>query len=115
MTGVQNLANGGSALAIGTYLVVVGLNGNAMKLVDLLKGEAGYVDFVVALFILGAIQKYGPAGKISAMLTGIALLGFLVKTMNGNGQITVRVKSAINDFANGKVGIVGGIREAANF
>lgn len=106
MSGTDNLINGGSALGIGGYLCAVVWQGNVQELGTLLKNETGYIDFVVALFVLGAIQKWGPASKISSALTAITLIGLAIKVGNNTN-----FNSAITKFGQGQLSIMELIKE----
>ena len=101
MSASSDLLNGGAAIGAGAYVVTVVYKGNTHEFFTLLKSEKGYIDFVIALFILGAIQKYGSAGKISGTLTAITLIALAVKTIGNTG-----VSSAVTKFGRGEAGIL---------
>ena len=101
MSASSDLLNGAAAVGVGAYVVTVVYKGNTHELGTLLKSEKGYIDFVLALFILGAIQKYGSAGKISSALTAITLIALAVKTIGKTG-----VSDAITKFGRGEAGIL---------
>lgn len=101
METTNKLLGGVSAVAIGAYLVAVVIQGNAQELLNLLKNETGYVDFVIALFVLGVISHYGPASKISGVLIAATLIGLVIR-VGGH----VNFLPAITRFANGQAGIL---------
>lgn len=101
MSASSDLLNGAATVGAGAYLVTVVYKGNTHELFTLLKSEKGYIDFVIALFILGAIQKYGPTSKLSSTLTAITLIALAVKTMGKTG-----VSDAITKFGRGEAGIL---------
>lgn len=101
----NKLLGGVSAIAIGAYLIAVVFKGNTQELLALIKGETGYIDFVVALFILGAISHYGPTSKISSILIAATLIGLVIR-VGGH----MNFLPAITKFANGEAGILETLR-----
>lgn len=106
MSTTSNILNGAVTIGLGAYIIDVAYNGNTKNLGELLKEETGYIDFIVALFILGAIQNYGPANKINSLLITITVIGLFLKV---GGQSNIM--SAISDFSSGNASIVDTIKK----
>lgn len=90
---------------MGGYLVAVAWQQNLGQLWELLKQETGYLDFVIALVVLGALHKYGPTNKIADALIVMVIVGVLLRLAR-----TVNITDITRRFANGELGIVGLVR-----
>jgi predicted membrane channel-forming protein YqfA (hemolysin III family) len=92
------MLDGISFLVVGSYLTVVLYQGNAKPLFVLLKGDIQFVEFAVALALLGVVYKspaLHPIGK-SLIFAAFVLLGFRVlKSQSG-------LVSAVSDVSTGK-------------
>ena len=85
MDSLENLVGAMAGAGIGAYFLAVLWHGNVRQLGHMLLNEEGYIEFIVALLILGAVNKYGPQGKITSAITTMAIIGVLVKIgMNTN-------------------------------
>lgn len=76
---IENLLGSLSGAAIGAYCFSVVYHGNTKALGHLLINEEGYVEFIIALMLLGLVNKYGPAGKLTSAITTMVIIGVLVK------------------------------------
>lgn len=106
MSASKDLLNGVFTIGTGAYLVGVAYNGNLSKLIDTLKEEEGYLDFVVALFLLGAIQNYEPTNKLSNILLFMAGFGLFIR-LNNNFSLS----GALKDFANGRASLIDTVKK----
>lgn len=97
--------NGIIALVAGIYLVMVVKNGNTTNLLDQLKTETGYAEFLVAAMILSAGIQYDETGLGKPLVVlGLSGMGLsLVGRLN--------IGNAAHDFGTGKVGLFEAIKE----
>ena len=79
MDSIDSLAGTLAGVGIGAYLFAVVWNGNTSTLGSYLKDEEGYLEFVVALLLLGLVNKYGPQGRVTSAITSMAIIAVLVK------------------------------------
>jgi hypothetical protein len=89
-----------SALVAAGYLGSVIINGNLTPLVNSLKGEIGYVEFVVAFLLLKELSKLPAVGDISKELVATALIAGLIKIATSIN------KQTFTDFASGKMDLL---------
>ena len=101
MSATSKLLGTVSGVALGGYLIAVTYNGNLPTLWETLKKEKGYLEFIVALFILGAINEFGPTSKISIAVSGIGITAVILKAAS-NSEVT----SKISAFANGQASML---------
>ncbi len=94
---MEQLSGALSGAAIGIYIFAVVWHGNTQKLIEYLKGEEGYVEFIVALLILGFVNKYGPTSKITKAITAFATIAVIVRLGEKAG-----INSKLADFASGR-------------
>lgn len=87
-----------SGAGIGVYLFAVVWHKNTVQLGRYLKKEEGYIEFIVALLILGAINKYAPSSKIAKTLTAFAILAALISIAEKNN-----LSAKLGEFASGRV------------
>lgn len=74
---IDKLVSGVAGIAVGAYLTAVVFSGNTKELGSLLKEDKNYLYFLGSLFVIGAIQKYGPASKINNALVTMAVIAAL--------------------------------------
>lgn len=98
-----------SGIAVGAYLFAVVWNGNTAKLGELLKGEEGYAEFILALIILGAVSKYGPEHKLFAIITIGALFAAALKFFSN-----VTLPTTLAQFASGRITALDAIKSLFN-
>ena len=97
-TTTGNLLGTVSGLAIASYVFAVVWQGNTKELGALLYTEEGYIEFIVALFVIGLLMKYGPTSPITDILVVGAVIGVLLRISS-----KVDLPSILQDFASGKV------------
>lgn len=94
---IESLLGSLSGAAIGAYAFSVVWHGNTKTLGHMLMQEEGYVEFVIALLLLGLVNKYGPAGKVASAITSMAIIAVLIKLgMNTN------LNQTLANFASGQ-------------
>ena len=98
-----DLLNGGIAIGIGVYLAAVLIQGNLSDLWTDLSGELGYVEFLVALFIISLLASFGPTSQITDMLIVLALIGFAFRIATNSPKVI----SALQNFGNGQTDLFG--------
>ena len=69
-----DLMSGALAVGIGVYLAAVVINGNIGDLGTALKTETGYLEFLIALFVLSLLASFGPTSEITQALIVVALI-----------------------------------------
>lgn len=96
---LDNLPSGVSAIVIAGYIGAVIYQGNLKALeLELLK-ERGYLEFVIALFIVHSLMNYAPTGDITNLLLWGSLIALALKTVTAINQ------GALGDFVTGKIGM----------
>lgn len=83
---------------IGVYLIRVGLAGNGSALLKELEKEGGYLQFLVALYALWLLHKYGPTHQITDALVTTAAVAVLLKVMASDTNVV----ATIREFATGR-------------
>lgn len=77
--GIESLVGSLSGAAIGVYAFSVVWHGNVKRLGHLLIEEEGYVEFIVAIALLGLVNRYGPSGKVTNAITTMTIIAVLVR------------------------------------
>jgi hypothetical protein len=91
--------DGLAAVALGVYLAAVLLNGNLSAFLGEVKKEVGFLEFIVALFIVYQLTKVPAIRPVTIPLVGAAGLIMAFRVINGSdGQ-------AFNQFAQGRIGL----------
>lgn len=89
--------DGITGIAIAVMLLVIVFQGNGFKLVEALKGETGFLKWVLALFILSYLSNSGVFGEAgTAMLTGVYIL--LLMKIAQNQQIMGSISKLWNSL-----------------
>lgn len=101
------MLDGISFLIVGGYLAVVLYQGNAKPLYVLLKGDVQFIEFALALALLGVVYKspsLHPIGK-SLIFAAFVALGFRVlKSQTG-------LVAAISDVSTGKTDAISALKK----
>lgn len=100
---MDKVAGGVIGVAVGIYLVRVGLAGNTKKLLQMLAKEGYYLEVLIALYALWILWKYGPAQTFTHQLMMAASIGVVLKTI-GEGD---KVSSVLTQFGNGQLTLFG--------
>ena len=98
-----DLASGAIAVGIGVYLAAVVINGNFVDLGGALATESGYLEFLIALFVLSLLASFGPTAKFTQALIVIALLGLAFRVATN----TPKVLTALQNFGSGQTDMFG--------
>lgn len=89
--------DGITGVALAIMILVIVFAGNGKTLIDALKGEKGFVKWVLALFILSWISNSKILGETgTVLLTGVYIL-MLMKIVTNN-QIMNSIKTVWNSF-----------------
>lgn len=86
-------------IMLGFYGLTVFRNGNVMPLVDALKEETGYLEFLISL----AIIKWAVDNDFTGLAAPIATLAVLSVVLKLSGRFNLT--SALSDFATGRAGL----------
>jgi hypothetical protein len=96
-TGLSDVLGAGSGLAIAAYLALVTLNGNIAPLLTQLKQEEGYLEFLIAIILIWALNKWGPTNKVTDLLTVGVILGLVFRISS-----KIDLVGITKNFANGQ-------------
>lgn len=96
-TSLSDVLGAGSGLAIAAYLVAVTINGNISALGTLLKQEEGYLEFLVAIIIIWALNKWGPTNQVTDLLTMGVIVGLVLRIAG-----KINLGSIVQNFASGQ-------------
>jgi len=91
--------NGVSAVVVGAYLAAVFVNGNSQALVKQLAGDTGYLEFLVACFIV----KWIIDNDVTGVAWPLLVIAILAAGMKLVGRLNVM--DAIDAFSSGKAGL----------
>lgn len=102
--GLDGALDGLSAIVVAVYLFFVFSNGNIDALVSALfsSQSLGYLEFVIALFLLWQLLKIQALQPASGMLVGGAILAVFIKAAASAGT-----SEAWGRFGNGQIGLFG--------
>ncbi len=101
MNDFEDAIDGLATIALAVYLAVVIIRGNFKPLLDQVTKETGFVEFVIALFILSQLAKIPEVKPLVVPLTTGAILILGIKIASGANM------SVFSDFAAGRVGLFG--------
>lgn len=101
MNDFEDSIDGLATVALGVYLLVVIIRGNFKALLDQVTKEAGFVEFIIALFILAQLVKIPQAKPIVVPLAASAGLILAMRIASGANM------NAFSDFAAGRIGLFG--------
>lgn len=99
---MENAIGGVLALALGAYVIKVGIDGNGSELIKLLSEEAGYLELLVAAYVLWLLHDNlsGALGDVYNQLLWAAAIGLIITMVKANQKADVW--SEISSFASGK-------------
>lgn len=95
---MENLISSSAGGAIGVYLFAVVWRGNIKELGKLLAKEEGYIEFLIAIMILYALDKYGPENKVTKIITTMAILAVVLRFAQRSG-----LTGKFSEFQIGKI------------
>jgi hypothetical protein len=98
-----DLMSGALAVGVGVYLAAVLINGNLSDLGSSLMHESGYLEFLIALFVLSLLASFGPTSEITQVLIVIALIGLAFRLATN----TPKVLTALQNFGAGQTDLFG--------
>jgi Kef-type K+ transport system membrane component KefB len=91
--------DGAASIALAIYLIAVVYRGNLFPFLNELKKEIGFLEFVVAIYIIYRLMKIPSLSGIVGMFVVGAVLAALLR---GSQNFSA---SDFNDFATGKISI----------
>jgi len=89
------------------YLGVVLWNGRALDLLTLLMQEAGFLQLVIAAFVVWQLAALPYIGPLVEGIVGLAFVALFLKIIPG-------LRIAFDDFYNGRISLFGLVARAAN-
>lgn len=93
-----DLMSGALAVGIGVYLAAVLINGNLTDLGSSLSHESGYLEFLIALFVLSLLASFGPTSEITQALIVVALIGLAFRLATNTPKVLI----ALQNFGSGQ-------------
>ena len=99
----SDLMSGAIAVGIGVYIAAVVINGNIVDLGGALASESGYLEFLIALFVLSLLASFGPTSEITQALIVLALIGLAFRLATN----TPKVLTALQNFGSGQTDLFG--------
>lgn len=96
----MNWLDGVSAIIIAGYLGAVAIKGKAPTLLSYLKGELGYVEFMIAGAVLYQVTKLPEGGSIAKAFIGIAIVAGILKVISSISPQTFQ------SFASGQTDLI---------
>lgn len=102
MSDIDRALGGISAIALGAYLAAVITHGNTEALLSELKKETGYLEFLVAVWVLWHLMTYKPIRDVSAPLVLGGILAIALKI-----AATSNISSKMEQFSSGQISLFG--------
>ena len=99
---MDELADAAIASVLGVYVIRVGIAGNGKQLITLLGQETGYLELLIAGYLLMIIKDSKTFGPVANQLIMVAALAVIIKIATKNGNII----TAIENFGAGKANMV---------
>jgi Na+-transporting NADH:ubiquinone oxidoreductase subunit NqrB len=99
MKDFESAMDGLAAIALAVYLAMVLARGNLKPFLAQVTKETGFVEFLVALWILSLILKIPEVRPMAAPLVTMAAIILAMRIVAGADI------SAFNDFASGRAGL----------
>jgi hypothetical protein len=96
-TSIDKVLGAVTGVGVGLYIIQVVAKGNTKNLYELVKDETGYLEFLIALYVLYLLHKFGPTSKITDALIVMAVIAVLIKAATHSN-----LSSALSDFAAGR-------------
>lgn len=91
---MEDTAGAVVAAAIAAYVIRVGVAGNGKELMHLLSEEVGYLEFIVACYLLYLLHEQGGiAGDITNQLLWTAAIAALIKVVTSNSNVIVELEN----------------------
>jgi hypothetical protein len=84
---MDKAAGGIVGILAGIYLVRVALAGNARPLLEMLKEETGYLELLVALYLIYLLHKNKVTGEFTDQLLLAAAIAATLKVVTSNANV----------------------------
>jgi len=91
--------DGLAVVALGVYLAMVAIRGNAKPFLAEVVKETGFVEFLVAIFILSLLLKAPQVAPVRGPIIFAAVFILAARIISGSNM------AAFNDFAAGRVSL----------
>lgn len=98
---INSISGALAGLGIAGYVLAVAINGNMIKLGQYLVQEEPYVEFVVAILIIWALEKWGPSNGITTLLVSGVVVGLILRLGS-----RVNINALATEFAAGKISML---------
>lgn len=82
----------------GIYLILTGINGNAEKFLRSIASEKGFVPWIVAVLVLGALSENGETKPLVAPFVTLLIVALVVTRWN---VVSGQVKTVYGTLAGG--------------
>lgn len=95
----DEIMDGAASIALAVYLVMVVYRGNLFPFLNELKKEVGFLEFVVAIYLIYKLMQIPSIAPIVGMFVTGAILAALIRaSQNFNADL-------FNQFANGQINL----------
>lgn len=101
MTSIDKVLGAVTGVGLGLYTLKVIVNGNIVELGSLVKEETGYLEFLIAIYVLYLLHKNGPTHSIVDGLIVIAVVAVLIKAATKSN-----LSSLLSDFGAGRASML---------
>lgn len=96
---MDSMLDGVSALVLAAYLGGVLFNGNITPMINDLMKEYGYLELLVAFYIVKEAMNFGPTSEVVKLLVIVGVGASIIKLAGIIDQ------TKFSDFYNGKIGL----------
>lgn len=95
----ENAMDGLAVVALGVYLAMVMIRGNVKPFLSEVVKEAGFIEFLVALFLFTQLAKIPGAKPFVTPIAFVAVFIIAMRIISGSNM------AAFSDFAAGRIGL----------
>lgn len=99
MNDFDDTIDGLAVVAIGVYLAMVLVRGNVKPFLTEIVKEAGFVEFLIAIYLFTLFAKLPGAKPFVAPMAFVAIFILAMRIISGSNM------SAFSDFAAGRLGL----------
>lgn len=101
MSDFEDTIDGLAAVALGVFLAAIIIHGNLKPFLAEVTKETGFIEFIVAIFIIYEISKVEALEPVSTPLIAAAIIILVLRIISGTDS------NAFNDFSSGKINLFG--------
>ena len=84
---MDNVATGITGIIGGVYLIRVAAAGNAKELLKLLKDETGFIQVIIALYLIWLLHKNRSTSEFTDQLVMAAAIAALLQAASSKGNL----------------------------